>query len=355
MKNLYVRLDTNKYFKKAGDYYSPYNLNHNNYKDLIESLTFESFKAVDVTIFDTLTTSTQSLVAGDKVFIMPGVTIPRYKIRETGKEIGFDIVRNHTKATKIVFNKKQVVDETIDRRNEMGIEIAEMKKILDHYGITSPELDDPEAGDYVIIEWSLYRGLSGVHNYVTQSNSTSLGLDTNHFYTYRFKEDAYEQLINDLLANTNVIISDKDVMKQCNGSQPLNSESYARLVSMFSSTQNQEIALELLCNCDYDQSMVYILKLISKFDIRSMPGTNHVNYKAFRQYMTTYWNIDPNYYSGDIIDIVRRLADGGKLKREYLSEFKEDILKHVKTYGENNIFTISAIQMNETYKQKIVE
>lgn len=71
--------------------------------------------------------------------------------------------------------------------------------------------------------------------------------------------------------------------------------------------------------------------------------------------MTTHWSIDPNYYSGDIIDIVRRLADGGKLKREYLSEFKEDILKHVKTYGENNIFTISAIQMNETYKQKIVE
>jgi uncharacterized protein YkuJ len=71
--------------------------------------------------------------------------------------------------------------------------------------------------------------------------------------------------------------------------------------------------------------------------------------------MTIHWDIDPNYYSGDIIDIVRRLADGGKLKREYLSEFKEDILKHVKTYGENNIFTISAIQMNETYKEKIVE
>ena len=47
--------------------------------------------------------------------------------------------------------------------------------------------------------------------------------------------------------------------------------------------------------------------------------------------------------------------DGGKLKREYLSEFKEDILKHVKMHGENNIFAISAIQMNETYKEKIVE
>lgn len=245
------------------------------------------------------------------------------------------------------------MDEMIDRRNEMGVEVTDMKKILDYHGITAPELDDPDVGNYVILDWSLYRGLTGVYNYITQSSSTTL--ETTHFYTYRFKEDAYEQLITDLLANTKVIISDKDVMKQCNGSQPLNSESYTRLVSMFSSNQNQEIALELLCNCDYDQSMVYILKLISRFDLRSMPGTNHVNYKAFRQYMTTHWSIDPNYYSGDIIDIVRRLADGGKLKREYLSEFKEDILKHVKTYGENNIFTISAIQMNETYKQKIVE
>jgi uncharacterized protein YkuJ len=86
-----------------------------------------------------------------------------------------------------------------------------------------------------------------------------------------------------------------------------------------------------------------------------MPGTNHVNYKAFRQYMTTHWNIDPNYYSGDIIDIISRLAEGNKLKREYLSEFKDEILKHVKSYGENKIFTISAIQMNDKYKEKIVE
>jgi len=353
MKNLYLRIDGNKYLKKVGETYSPYGFSSSNYKDLLDCLKLESLNVVDPTIFDGLNTSSQSLVAGDKVFIMPGVTIPRYKIRETGKEIGFDIVRNQTKATKVVFNKKQVIEEMIDKRNEMGIPINSVKQMFETYNVSAPELDDPDTGSYVVVDWSLLRGLNHVYNSVISGNTD--GLETNHFYTYRFKEDAYEQLINDLLANTKVIISDKDVMKQCNGSQPLNSESYTRLVSMFSSNQNQEIALELLCNCDYDQSMVYILKLISRFNLRNMPGTNHVNYKAFRQYMTIHWDIDPNYYSGDIIDIVRRLADGGKLKREYLSEFKEDILKHVKTYGENNIFAISAIQMNETYKEKIVE
>jgi hypothetical protein len=241
----------------------------------------------------------------------------------------------------------------IDKRNEMGISINSVKQMFETYNISVPELDDPDTGSYVVVDWSLLRGLNHIYNSVISGNTD--GLETNHFYTYRFKEDAYEQLINDLLANTKVIISDKDVMKQCNGSQPLNSESYARLVSMFSSNQNQEIGLELLCNCDYDQSMVYILKLMSRFHLRNMPGTNHVNYKAFRQYMTTHWDIDPNYYSGDIIDIISRLAEGGKLKREYLSEFKDDILKHVKSYGENKIFTISAIQMNDKYKEKIVE
>ena len=113
--------------------------------------------------------------------------------------------------------------------------------------------------------------------------------------------------------------------------------------------------MELLCNCDYDQSMVYILKLLSQFNFRSMPGTNHINYKSFRQYMNTHWGIDPNYYSGNIVDIISRLADNGKLKREYLKEFKDEILENVQLYGNNSVFTVGSIQMNETYKAKIVE
>jgi len=124
---------------------------------------------------------------------------------------------------------------------------------------------------------------------------------------------------------------------------------------MFKTNQNQEIAMELLCNCDYDQSMVYILKILSQFNFRAMPGTNHINYKSFRQYMSTHWSIDPSYYSGNIVDIIGKLADSGKLKREYLTEFKDEILDHVQRYGNNHIFTVGSVQMNETYKAKIVE
>lgn len=350
MKYLYLGINTPLYAQKTNSYYTPYGFDVKDAKNLLESLIITSNTIVDMAVFDKLTTTSQSLAAGDKVYIMPGVTIPRYKIRETGKEIGFDIVRTRTKATKVVYNKKQVIDEMIDKRSEMGMKIEDLKKIVNHYNIEIPELDDPNVGIYIILDWSIFRNLTAINSHDFGHN-----IDNSHFYTYRFKEDTYEELINDLLANPKTLISDKDVMKQCNGSQPLNAESYARLVSMFSSAQNQEIALELLCNCDYDQSMVYILKLLSRFNFRGMTGTNHVNYKAFRNYMSTHWQIDPNYYSGDIIDIIRRLADGGKLKREYLSEFKDEILKHVKTYGENSIFTISAIQMNETYKQKVVE
>lgn len=350
MKYLYLDINRQSFSAKTNENFTPYGFDLKDSKAFLESLTITSFNVVDMDVFDQLTTTTQSLVAGDKVYIMPGVTIPRYKIRETGKDIGFDIVRSRTKATKVVYNKKQVIDEMIDKRSEMGIKTADLKKVLDFYYMQMPELDDPDIGVHITLDWSIFRVLTTIH-----SHNAGYSLDNTHYYTYRFKEDTYEELINDLIANPKTLISDKDVMKQCNGSQPLNAESYNRLVSMFSSHQNQEIALELLCNCDYDQSMVYILKLLSRFNFRGMPGTNHVNYKAFRNYMSTHWQIDPNYYSGDIIDIIRRLAEKDKLKREYLNEFKDEILKHVKTYGENSIFTISAIQMKEEYKQKIVE
>jgi uncharacterized protein YkuJ len=345
MKYLYLDVNRKTFESKTGLTVSPYGFSMQNAQSLVESLTITSYTYFDIAEFDKLQYTSTSLVAGDKVFIMPGVTIPRYKIRETGKEIGFDIVRSMSKATKIVYDKKQVMDEMVDKSSKMGINVNSLKNILNNYNITLPELDDTEIYENIDIDWTLYRMLRNL----------DANLDTNHYYTYSYKDSSYKELIDDLIASNKILISDKDVIKQCNGSQPLTRESYNRLVTMFGSSQNQEVALEFLCNCDYEQSMLYILKLVSKFNFNGMRGTNHVNYKSFRTYMKTHWDIDPSYYGGDIMSIINKLADKGKLKREYLNELKDEILDHVKRYGENQIFTISAIQMNETYKQRIVE
>ena len=59
MKNLYLRIDGNKYLKKVGETYSPYGFSSSNYKDLLESLKLESVNIVDPTIFDGLNTSSK--------------------------------------------------------------------------------------------------------------------------------------------------------------------------------------------------------------------------------------------------------------------------------------------------------
>jgi len=350
MKYLELFFDRGNYAKITGEDYRSYNRGGNDNKAVLDSLTVIEREVIDLDIFDNISTTTSSLVAKDKVFIMPGVTIPRYKIRETGKEIGFDIVRSLSKATKVIYCKKQIIDEMVKKQSCMGIEIKYLKLLFDQYNMDTTELENT-TNENIIVDYDIYYALKSLYNNIFASDD----IDSSHFYVYYYTDSVYEKLINELLSGTKVIISDKDVMKQCNGSKPLDAESYKRLMSMFKTSQNQEIAMELLCNCDYDQSMIYILKLLSQFNLRSMPGTNHINYKSFRQYMTTHWGIDPSYYSGNIIDIIGKLADNGKLKREYLTEFKDDILDHVQRYGNNHIFTVGSIQMNENYKTKIVE
>jgi hypothetical protein len=350
MKYLELFFDRGNYAKITGEDYRSYHRHATDNKAVLDSLTVIERDVVDPTIFNTISTTTSSLVTKDKVFIMPGVTIPRYKIRETGKEIGFDIVRSLSKATKVIYCHKQVTDEMIKKQSCIGIEIKHVKLLFDQYNMDTTELEN-STNENIIVDYEIYYALKKLYTNIFASDD----IDSSHFYTYLYTDSVYETLINELLSGTKVIISDKDVMKQCNGSKPLDAESYKRLVSMFKTNQNQEIAMELLCNCDYDQSMVYILKLLSQFNFRAMPGTNHINYKSFRQYMTTHWGIDPSYYSGNIIDIIGKLADNGKLKREYLTEFKDEILDHVQRYGNNHIFTVGSIQMNETYKTKIVE
>ena len=350
MKYLELVFNRGNYAKITGEDYRSYHRNMSNNKAVLDSLYVIEREVIDLTIFDNISTTTSSLVAKDKVFIMPGVTLPRYKIRETGKQIGFDIVRSLSKATKVIYCKKQIIDEMVKKQSCMGIEIKYLKLLFDQYNMDTTELENTTNTD-IIIDYEVYYALKTLYTNIFTSDD----IDSSHFYTYSYTDSVYETLINELLSGTKVVISDKDVLKQCNGSKPLDAESYKRLVSMFKTSQNQEIAMELLCNCDYDQSMVYILKLLSQFNFRSMPGTNHINYKSFRQYMNTHWGIDPNYYSGNIVDIISRLADNGKLKREYLKEFKDEILENVQLYGNNSVFTVGSIQMNETYKAKIVE
>ena len=350
MKYLELFFDRGKYAKITGEDYRSYHRGATNNKAVLDSSTVIERDVVDPTIFNTISTTTSSLVTKDKVFIMPGVTIPRYKIRETGKEIGFDIVRSLSKATKVIYCHKQVMDEMVEKQSCMGIEIKHVKLLFDQYNMDTTELENT-TNENIIVDYEVYYAIKTLYNNIFASDD----IDSSHFYVYSYTDSVYETLINELLSGTKVVISDKDVMKQCNGSKPLDAESYKRLVSMFKTSQNQEIAMELLCNCDYDQSMVYILKLLSQFNFRAMPGTNHINYKSFRQYMTTHWGIDPSYYSGNIVDIIGKLADNGKLKREYLTEFKDEILDHIQRYGNNYIFTVGSVQMNETYKAKIVE
>lgn len=318
---------------------------------VMKSITIHEKEVFDINLLDNITVTTSSLVADDKLFILPGVTIPRYKVRELGKKLNFNIVRNLSKASKVVYSKDQLISEMLSKKYESVVNKNELIKIYQHFNMPTEELDRTDISDDIILESCLYSNLREI------VDGTSIGI-TDFSYDsciqYNFVDDIFKQLVSELLLGTKVIISDQDVVKQCNGSTPINRESYTRLRSMLASNQNQEVAMEIICNCDYDQSMVYILKLLAEYNFYNMPGRNHVNYKSFRSYMMAYWDIDPNRYSGDIIRIIRLLASKGKLKKEYLTEFKDEILIHVQSYGSNDVFKISSIQMTDEYKTKLI-
>ena len=60
---------------------------------------------------DNLNISNNVLGKGDKIYFLPGVTVPRFKVRELGKNLEFDIVRNMDKATKIIINIEAFINE----------------------------------------------------------------------------------------------------------------------------------------------------------------------------------------------------------------------------------------------------
>lgn len=59
------------------------------------------------------------------------------------------------------------------------------------------------------------------------------------------------------------------------------------LMGRSSDTDNLSAVMELMANCDFDKSSVYLLMLIKKFghEMFKQPGINHINFKSLLEYL----------------------------------------------------------------------
>lgn len=311
----------------------------------------------------------------DKLYFLPGVNIPRVKLKNLTTEYNIKTVRDVEDATHIFAGKDTSANigkihwqYTLDR---IAVEnfITLAKEDIDSYDFNKLEL--ALAGyteDYVFCSYNTRRLILGFDNNLPcksnlqfQQNLLKLqhndsvrvsAIKSNYekLYTYVSQCDLYSETA--LLAHVNgddAVIIDETVFDQL------------QTMLRSSDDDNATLALEIMANCNYSDSLLYLEMLFKEcaHNIANCSAKKHVNFRS----LLSYLNKDYRYFDTSLDNIVQSLINKKVLTQDKLdiliNRYNEELSRH----GSTTFFRVKTVTMstevlellNTNYSNQITE
>jgi len=304
--------------------------------------------------FDTEVTDLFNLVKkpytpskGDKIYFLPGVNIPRVKFKNVCVEHGIKTIRDIEQATVIFGSKKSLCDITTSHWS-YKCKTSDFKDFIKLYeaDIDNHSLEKIENAleyydqEFIAIDYNLKDWVS---NKVSGGNSFP--------YSERLSmiKDEYADLFNSLLNKE--ILDESCVMNVLNGEDAteIDKEMFKHLSEMFESSDNDNhvLAMEIMANCKYVESLIYLEMLFYKYAgrIADKHTKNHVNFKSLLGYLEK----DKSYLVTDIDDIAKSLENKDQFTTDKLEIIMEYLSKDIQNTGDSKYFTVKTITVHPDY------
>jgi len=288
----------------------------------------------------------------EKLYFLPGVSIPRVKLKDLYKDQKAKTVREVADATKVICGRK-TLDTIADDRWLYPIKTECVKELIEECyrrdDLSTPvydgmmEMFSIYTEDVVLGHWALPRCYENIIGDLPHPSCDN---------RYYFVKDDYAGLYSEI---KDLQFYDEDTLITIvNGanSTTIDKDMYDSLVQMFKSsdTDNYILAMEIMANSNYNESLFYLCLLFKEFynRISNQRTRTHVNFKALCSYMGFS---SPSYCAMDIDEIVNIFIAKDLLTKEIainmLKEFKEEIGNH----GDTNKMKIAKI----TFSDDVIE
>ena len=227
--------------------------------------------------------------AGDSIFLMPGVNIPRVKLKDLALNLGIKVVRDASRANVIISGKATMNKITTgrwfhDAKTENFTQYVEWLKThmsfdmyyTDKYH-TAVAACNP---DVIYMEYSTKNDM----------DSKGFSVSMNYSSAVHFIEDEHRDMVDDI--QNKPIFDESELLAMINGDDAvtITPEIYSQLVKMFESSDqdNHIMAMEIMANSNYIDSALYLLLLLEGYAERigDCHTRNHVNFKSMVSYFT---------------------------------------------------------------------
>ena len=292
----------------------------------------------------------------DKLYFLPGVNIPRIKLKEFALKYHIKTTRNVDEADVIfggnLSNHKvitrqwrySVKTEYFEACFEALIELGKLDERTIEKISTALEFytQDTILSDHRSIS---ILGDANLYNTLVINPAYELMQNRQSLYSYEVEEE-YLELVK-FLDGTEVLNEDA-LLKHINGDDAvlINKEVYQQLQAMFDSSDrdNWVLGMEILANSKYTESLFYILKLLGQNypKLRECRSVDHVNFKS----LLSYLGISKHNMDFNVDKKIQKLMDKGVLTTGMLNALIRDELYNPSTFH-STMVQIKTVTVNE--------
>lgn len=278
-----------------------------------------------------------NLASGDNIYIVPGTDLPRYKIREKGKEVGFNIKRDVDKSNVVIFDKN--IFKKLNRWYSSGyikVNYTVFREYIKNHGIDPSFLfsedqislleDDPTDVFYI----------SNIARSTVNFDDLFNEFIYEYVKYYPLKPGSPEiecyDLLENLVNNQKIVLNSSEVLQDLNSSVILTEKTYNRIKQMLESdNDSRSLAMEMLCNINLEKSAFFVLKLIRDYsqNIYLNNSFHHANFKSFRTLLDNFFDTsrkDELFHNNITEDgMIRYMGSARLLTQEHLEELMDPI------------------------------
>jgi hypothetical protein len=284
---------------------------------------------------------------GDKIYFLPEVSVPRVKFKNVSLEYGIKTVRDVKQANVFFGCSKSTHHMTINKwpYKLPTSELKEFIQLIDHRldGHTRDKIETAlefYENEEVAISWTVANNVNGA---IANSKCSK--------YSQRvvIVDDSFKEEFKHLQSLT--IYDESSVIDILNGEDAtvIDKDMFEHLREMFKSsdTDNHVLAMEIMANSKYTESLVYLELLFHYHASRIMDihSKNHVNFKS----LVSYLGKNMRYLHTDIDDIGNSLVNKGQFTTDKLEIVMENLSGEIQLRGDSKYFTVKTITVHPDY------
>ena len=294
---------------------------------------------------------------GDKFYFMPGVNIPRIKLKDLAINYNIKVVRDPDEAD-VIFAGDSTFHKMSNYTWKYTLKTEDVKNFIQ---ACATEFDSDEylklthlLGDYkeptVVMDYRASRiiGDSGFPLYQNfQQNFGSIAERNRDSVHVLELLDDYKELYDKV--SSKVLIHESCLLDKLNGHDAvvINEEVFEQISNMFKSSDadNHVLAMEIMANSNYTESLLYLEMLFHEYHgiMRHNHTRGHVNFKS----LLSYLGKDKNYLHTSVDDIIRTLFKKKVLTLDMvntiLSKYHDEV-----SHG-TNCFKVKALTLDPEY------